>query len=69
MHFIENSKIGRWQKQSNVKPKNLPSRHVRFKRKHNITGIINQNVQSAKKAGRSITSNAKYFKKNLKNTE
>ena len=59
------SKIGSRQKRSNVKTKSLPSRYVSFKRKHNITGIIDQNVSSAEKAGRSMISNTKY----LKNTE
>ena len=63
------SKIGSREKQSNVKTKNLPSRHVSFKRKRNIAGIIDQNVLSAKKAVRSMISNTKYFKKNLKNAE
>lgn len=56
------SKIGSRQKQSNVKTKNLPNRSVSFKRKHNISDIIDQNVPSAKKAGRSMISNTKYFK-------
>ena len=47
----------------------MPSRHVSFKPKHNIRSIIDQNVLSAKRAGRSMISNTKYFKKNMKNTE
>ena len=46
----------------------MPSRHVSFKPKHNIRSIIDQNVSSAKRAGRSMISNTKYFKKNMKNT-
>ena len=47
----------------------MPSRHVSFKPKHNIRSIIDQNVSSAKRAGRSMISNTKYFKKNMKNTD
>ena len=55
------SNIAIRQKQNNAKTKHLPGRHVSFKRKHNNTGIIDQNVSSAKKAGRSMISNSEYF--------
>ena len=63
------SKIGSRQKQSTVKTKILANRPESFKRKHNISDIVDLNIPSAKKAGRSRISNTKYFKKNMKNTQ
>ena len=50
-------------KQSTLKHRTLPNRPISLKRKHNITDAINSNVPSAKKAGRSMISNTKCFKK------
>ena len=49
------SKFGSRQKQSKVITKKIW--------KHNVTDIIDQNVPSAKKAGRSMISNKTYFKR------
>lgn len=57
------SKIGSRQKQSNVALKSLPNRPVALKRKHSMKEIVEKNVPPAKKAGRSMISNTKYFNK------
>ena len=57
------SKIGSWQRQSNVGTKSLPNRPISLKRKHNMKEIVDINVPSAKKVGQSMVSNTKYFTK------
>ena len=57
------SKNGSRQKQDNAGTKSLPSRRVTVKRKHSLSQVINENVPSAKKAGRSMISNTKYPKR------
>ena len=54
------SKIGSRQKQDTSITKSLPHRRITTKRKHSMTHIIDENVPSAKKAGRSMVSNTKY---------
>ena len=60
---IKQFKIGSQQRQSNVATKSLPNRPISLKRKHNIKEIVDMNVPYAKKAGRSMVSNRKYFTK------
>ena len=55
------SKIGCWQRQNNVRTKILPNRSISLKRKYKMKEIVDMNFLSAKKAGRSMVSNTKYF--------
>ena len=57
------SKIGSRQRQSNVGTKGLPNHPISLKRKQSMKQIVDMNVLSAKKAGRSMVSNTKYFTK------
>ena len=57
------SKIGSRQRQSSVATKNLPILLISLKRKHSIKEVIDKNVPSAKKAGRSMNSNTKYLRR------
>ena len=59
------SKIGSRQRQSNNKTKVLPNRRITLKRKHKLSEVVDLNVPSAKKAGRSMISNTKYPKRNV----
>ena len=56
-------KLGSRQRQNNVGTKGLPNHSISLKRKHNMKEIVDMNVPSAKKAGRSMVSNTKYFTK------
>ena len=53
------SKIGNWKRQSIVRTKSL----LNHLEKDNMKEIVDMDVSSAKKAGRSIVSNTKYFTK------
>ena len=55
------SKIG--SRENNVRTSSLPNRSISLKRKHNMKEIFVMNVPFAKKAGRSMVSNTKYFTK------
>ena len=57
------SKIGSRKRQINVGTKSLPNRLISLKRKHKMKEIIDMNIPSAKKVGRSMVSNTKYTTK------
>ena len=57
------ARIGSRQRQKNIGTKSLPERSISLKRKHNMKEIVDMNGPSAKKAGRSMISNTKYFTK------
>ena len=52
-----------WQRQKNVGTKSLPNCSTSLKRKQNMKEIVDTNVPSGKKVGRSMVSNTKYFTK------
>ena len=57
------STISSRKRQSNVGTKNLPNCPISLKRKDNMKEMVDMNVPSAKKTGRSRISNKKYFTK------
>ena len=64
------SKIGSRRKQDTKRvssTKELPTRLIKTKRKHNISEVVDKNQPSAKKAGRSMISVTTHPKKKIRN--